>query len=673
MRAPYMSFLVKMRTMQVTCNGGIRGIKALKPLRHPRPQRKCIRVSALIDTPPNVTPPPVKTINRNVERATMPTPMEGVESLVAPNVRADAPNASSAFEKEVVAGNVKYALVSMDRQNIKYQRDDGSVDFVVLGKPIGVGLIDLMIDNGVSIKYADDVDIGKTLQFVGSVVSSGLYWVIGGIIIYSFWTQIRGGGGGGGIGGGVGGARGFTAAKPPVNPEKVNVRFADVAGVDNAKVELMEVVEFLKNPEKFTKMGAKIPKGCLLSGGPGLGKTLLAKAVAGEAGVPFFAVPASSFIELFVGVGSARVRDLFKQANASAPCIIFIDEIDAIGKARSSGGGGLGGNDEREQTINQLLTEMDGFTGNSGVVVIAATNRPDILDPALVRPGRFDRLITLDPPTLKDREAILGIHTKGKPLDEGVDLYDLAKNTVGLSGAELANIANEAAILAARKGAEKIGAGDFVEAIDRVLLGPEKKNSLISERKKRLVAAHEAGHAVVAICVGEFDEYDAVTKISIVPRGKSGGVTMFEQSPENAESGLYSRRYLENRLAVALGGRAAEEIVFGESNVTTGAYSDMEVVQQLARAMIVNYGFSEELGTASWVSKGNTFANEFSEKTMQQIDKEVSDMTKRAYTRAKNIIGDNMRLFNKIAEQLYEKEVLDRKEVEAIVAASKRY
>jgi cell division protease FtsH len=621
-----------------------------------------VKVHALIvDQHVNVAP--TSSINRQHEQA----PKRTFESRVAPDVKAS--SEASEFQQQIVKGNVQYALVSADRMSIKFQTVAGGIDTVLLAKPISVGLIDLMIDNGVSVKYASDVDFVKTLQFVGSVVSSGLYWVIGGIIIYSFWTQIRGGGGGGGgIGGGIGGARGFTSAKPPVNPEKVNVRFSDVAGVDNAKVELMEVVEFLKSPERFAKMGAKIPKGCLLSGGPGLGKTLLAKAVAGEAGVPFFAVPASSFVELFVGVGSARVRDLFKQANASAPCIIFIDEIDAIGKSRSSGGG-FGGNDEREQTINQLLTEMDGFNGfngNSGVVVIAATNRPDILDPALVRPGRFDRLITLDPPTLKDREAILGIHTQGKPLSDCVDLYEIAKNTVGLSGAELANIANEAAILAARKNAEKITMSDFTDAIDRVLLGPEKKNSLISEKKKRLVTAHEAGHAVVALRVGE---YDAVTKISIVPRGKSGGVTMFEQSPENAESGLYSKRYLENRLAVALGGRAAEEIVFGESNVTTGAYSDMEVVQQLARAMIVNYGFSNELGTVSWMSKGNTFGSEFSEKTMEQIDKEVSDMTKRAYQRAKDIITDNPRLFDEIAAQLYEKEVLDRKDIDAIVRA----
>lgn len=498
-------------------------------------------------------------------------------------------------------------------------------------------------------RYQNDLDFGKMLQIAGSVITNGLYWIIGGIIIYTFWNQIRGSGGG---------IRGITSASNPINPETINVKFADVAGVENAKIELMEVVEFLKNPEKFAKMGAKIPKGCLLSGGPGLGKTLLAKAVAGEAGVPFFAAPASSFVELFVGVGASRIRQLFKKANEHSPCIIFIDEIDAIGKTRTASSG-IGGNDEREQTINQLLTEMDGFNNNSGIVVLAATNRPDILDSALVRPGRFDRLITLDPPTMKDREAILEIHTKEKPLANGVSIHEIAKNTVGLSGAELANICNEAAILATRRNVDKIEMQDFINAIDRVLLGPEKKNSLISESKKRVIAAHEAGHAVVGLCVGDFD---VLTKVSIVPRGKSGGVTLFEQMPENAESGLYSRRYLENKLAVALGGRAAEEIVFGESNVTTGAYSDMEVVQQLARAMIVNYGFSEELGTASWAHKGN----DFSGKTMEQIDKEVVEMTKKAYKRAKNIISANHKLFSAIAEQLCEKEVLERNEIDAL-------
>jgi cell division protease FtsH len=444
--------------------------------------------------------------------------------------------------------------------------------------------------------------------------------------------------------------------KEQVKPEDVNVKFEDVAGLEHAKLELMEIVEFLKNPEKFTIVGAKIPKGCLLTGGPGLGKTLLAKAIAGEAGVPFFACSASEFIELFVGVGASRIRELFKKANDVAPCIIFIDEIDAIGKSRSSNSM-MASNDEREQTINQLLTEMDGFVENSGIVVIAATNRADILDKALVRPGRFDRHIIVDPPTLNDREAILKIHCKSKPLDESVNLFDVAKSTVGLSGAELANITNEAAILAARRNSSNISKGDFISAIDRVLLGPEKKNSIISDKNKMIVACHEAGHTVTALRVGE---YDAISKVSIIPRGKSGGVTMFEQLPDHMDGGLYSKKYLENKLVVALGGRAAEDIVFGEANVTTGAYSDMEVVQQLARAMIVNYGFSERMGPVSWVG-------EYSISTQNKIDKEVLEIVTESYKRAKNILDNNYDMFAAVTEMLYNNEVLDREDITEIL------
>jgi cell division protease FtsH len=552
---------------------------------------------------------------------------------------------------------VLYALIKPNTNTIVYQTIDGDVDKYSWQGSIDTQIIQTMKEHDVIVKYDNEVgsNIGVFAKTAFDVLLNGMYIVIGFMILRSFFSQ------GNGRGNPLGG---FTAAKPPVKPEEVKIKFDDVAGLENAKLEVMEVVEFLKNPERFVKVGAKIPKGILLSGGPGLGKTLLAKAIAGEAGVPFFAVSASSFIELFVGTGSSRVRNLFGSAKENSPCIVFIDELDAIGKARSANGGGVGGNDEREQTINQLLTEMDGFTENNGVVVIAATNRPDILDPALVRPGRFDRMIALDPPTLKDREAILKIHTKNKPLAEDVNLHEIAKTTVGLSGAELANIANEASILAARRNGDSVIMKDFVDAIDRVLLGPEKKNALISEKKKRIVAAHEAGHAVVGLMIGEYDE---VTKISIVPRGKSGGVTMFEQSPENAESGLYSKQYLENRLAVALGGRAAEEICFGEQNITTGAYSDMELVQQIARAMIVNYGFSKELGTVSWANKGNGFINDFSNETIAEIDAEVIALTREAYQLAKAIIRENITLFNELTEQLCEKEVLNRKDIDEIL------
>lgn len=552
---------------------------------------------------------------------------------------------------------VTFALIRPTEKSIVYQTVDGEVETYTWTRILDQHIVDAMQVHNVFVKYDNnEVNFSAYAKTAFDILLNGMYIVIGFLIIRSFFGQ--GGRGGGNPMGG------FTMAKPPIKPEEISTKFADVAGLENAKLEVMEIVDFLQNPERFVKVGAKIPKGILLSGGPGLGKTLLAKAIAGEAKVPFFAVSASSFIELFVGTGSSRVRSLFNSAKECAPCIIFIDELDAIGKARSANGGGIGGNDEREQTINQLLTEMDGFTDNNGVVVISATNRPDVLDPALVRPGRFDRLITLDPPTLKDREEILKIHTKNKPLAEDVDMHEIAKTTVGLSGAELANIANEASILTARRNGETVSMSDFVSAIDRVLLGPEKKNSLISGKKKSIVAAHEAGHAVVALMVGEYDE---VTKISIVPRGKSGGVTMFEQSPENVESGLYSKQYLENRLAVALGGRAAEEICFGEENITTGAYSDMEVVQQLARAMVVNYGFSKELGTVSWANRGNGLVNEFSEDTLAEIDTEVIAMTKSAYERAKTIINDNSTIFNKIREELFEREVLYRKEIDNIL------
>lgn len=446
-----------------------------------------------------------------------------------------------------------------------------------------------------------------------------------------------------------------------VDPQHVKETFADVAGLDNAKEELMEVVEFLKDPTRFTKLGAKIPKGCLLTGGPGLGKTLLARAVAGEAGVPFIACSASEFVEMFVGLGAARVRDLFKKAAKCAPCIVFIDEIDAIGKARSSGGSGVS-NDEREQTINQLLTEIDGFIPTSNVVVLASTNRPDILDKALVRPGRFDRLITLDPPTLDDRHAILRVHTKDKPLASTVNLKDIAQATPGLSGAELANITNEAAILAAREGKEKIAQYHLTDAIDRVLLGPKRANVLITPSKKRVIAVHEAGHAIVAAHFKE-DAFDQVSKISIIPRGKTGGVTMLQPVDEHVDMSLYPKTYLEHQMIVALGGRAAEELCFGEQNVTTGASGDLEVVQQLARAMVISYGFNEKLGPVSWTQASATGI------TSHMIDKEVSAIVKKAYAKAKNILQSKMNTLQLVAMTLCEKEVLTRSEFEELITS----
>lgn len=448
---------------------------------------------------------------------------------------------------------------------------------------------------------------------------------------------------------------GFISSKGyEKDSDKIGVTFADVAGLDSAKAELQEIVDFLKNPDKYANIGAKIPKGCLLTGGPGLGKTMLAKAIAGEAGVPFFSCSASEFIEMFVGVGASRIRDMFQKAKAKSPCIVFIDEIDAIGKSRSSNGM-FSANDEREQTINQLLTEMDGFETRSGIIVIAATNRPDILDSALVRPGRFDRQIVLDIPGVKAREAILKVHAKGKPFKDEVNFENVAKNTAGFSGAELANLINESAICAARRNNTSIANDDIEQALERIMLGLEKKDTIISFEKKRLVAYHEAGHALVALKIGD---YDSIKKVTIVPRGKAGGVTIFEQNSDIIESGLYTKRYLENQLAVALGGRAAEELVMGPNDITTGASSDLERVQQIARAMIMKFGFSDKLGQVSW-KEGSKLESSYSESTLREIDREVKLYANKSYERAMNILNNNKELLQKIAELLLEKETIN--------------
>ena len=434
----------------------------------------------------------------------------------------------------------------------------------------------------------------------------------------------------------------------PQNNDELTVTFDDVAGCDGAKEELKEIVDFLKNPKKYTDIGAKIPKGCLLTGGPGLGKTLLAKAIAGEADVPFFAISASEFVELFVGAGALKIRNLFKKAKDKAPCIIFIDEIDAIGKKRSSNASFNGGNDEREQSINQLLTEMDGFESNKGIVVIGATNRSDILDPALVRPGRFDRQILLELPNVKAREDILKVHSRGKPFKEGVEMKDIARITSGFSGAELANLLNEAAIFAARKCNTMIEMDDVENALERIILGLEKKDSLVSPEKKLITAYHEAGHAIVAYKIGEFDN---IKKVTIIPRGNAGGLTMFEAN----ENGLYKKEYLENQLAVALGGRVAEFLILGE-NVTTGAQSDLQRVQHIARDMIMKYGFSNSFGHVGWY-------NDYSDETCYRIDNEVMCLSNTAYERAKEILLNNRVLLDKVADLLIEKETINLQDI----------
>jgi cell division protease FtsH len=453
---------------------------------------------------------------------------------------------------------------------------------------------------------------------------------------------------------------------------KTGVTFTDVAGVEEAKEELQEVVTFLKQPERFTAIGAKIPRGVLLVGPPGTGKTLLAKAIAGEAGVPFFSMSGSEFVEMFVGVGASRVRDLFRKAKENAPCIVFIDEIDAVGRQRGTGIGG--GNDEREQTLNQLLTEMDGFEGNSGVIVIAATNRPDVLDSALMRPGRFDRQITVDLPSYSGRLAILQVHARTKKLDKSVVLETIAQRTPGFAGADLANLLNEAAILTARRRKTEIGLEEIDDAIDRITIGL-KLAPLLDSKKKRLIAYHEVGHALLMTLL---EHSDPLNKVTIVPR--SGGIGGFAQQVFNEEmvdSGLYTRAWILDRIVMTLGGRAAEQEVFGSSEVTVGASNDLKVVSTLAREMVTRYGMSD-LGTLALESQsGEVFLGrgwmsqpEYSEAVAAQIDRAVREIANTCYEKARRILRENRELLDRLVDRLLEEEVIEGETFRKIVRES---
>ena len=446
--------------------------------------------------------------------------------------------------------------------------------------------------------------------------------------------------------------------------EHPTVTFQDVAGVEESKQELAEVVEFLKEPQKFIQLGARIPKGVLLVGPPGTGKTLLAKAVSGEAGVPFFSISGSEFVEMFVGVGASRVRDLFDQAKRHSPCIVFVDEIDAVGRQR---GAGLGGShDEREQTLNQMLVEMDGFDTDTNVIIIAATNRPDILDPALLRPGRFDRRVTLDRPDMKGREAILKVHVKGKPLEPNVDLGSLARGTPGFVGADLENLVNEGAILAARRNKKAIGQPELEEAIERVVMGPERKSRLISDEEKRIIAYHEAGHAVVGNAI---PEADPVQKVTIVGRGQAGGLTWFRPEEDRL---LYSRRKLLANLAYMLGGRVAEELVFDD--ITSGASNDIEQVTRMARTMVTRLGMSNEMGPMMYGQKEELIflgreiseQRDYSESVAEQIDTEVRKIVEDSYKLAKKLLTKYRFQLDAVAQKLLEVETLTREDFEAI-------
>jgi cell division protease FtsH len=466
------------------------------------------------------------------------------------------------------------------------------------------------------------------------------------------------------VGGGKAMSFGKSRAKL-LTENQHRVTFSDVAGVDEAKDELQEIIEFLKDPKKFTKLGGRIPKGCLLVGAPGTGKTLLARAIAGEAGVPFFSISGSDFVEMFVGVGASRVRDLFVQGKKKAPCIIFIDEIDAVGRHRGAGLGG--GHDEREQTLNQLLVEMDGFESNDGVILIAATNRPDVLDPALLRPGRFDRHVVVPRPDIRGREGILQVHIRKVPLSTDVDVSVLARSTPGFTGADLENLVNEAALLAARNDKEKVDMLDLELAKDKVMMGAERRSMIISDEEKRNTAYHEAGHALVAKLL---PGADPIHKVTIIPRGMALGLT--QQLPMD-EKHTYPREYLLNNLVILFGGRVAEELVL--EHMTTGAGNDIEKATDLARRMVCEWGMSEKLGPMTFGKKeeeiflGRDFTQkvDYSESTAIEIDSEVRRIIQESYHRAKDLLKTNLRLLHKVAEKLLEKEVLDGSEIDAIV------
>ncbi|MCP9841481.1 ATP-dependent zinc metalloprotease FtsH3 [Synechococcus sp. J7-Johnson] len=566
----------------------------------------------------------------------------------------------SDFVEAVQENQISRVLISPDRGTAQVVENDGNRAVVNLAPD--KDLLKLLTDHNVDIAVQPNREPAAWQQAVGSLLFPLL--LLGGL----FFLLRRAQGGGGNP------AMSFGKSKARVQMEpQTQVTFGDVAGIEGAKLELTEVVDFLKNPDRFTAVGAKIPKGVLLVGPPGTGKTLLAKAVAGEAGVPFFSIAGSEFVEMFVGVGASRVRDLFEQAKKSAPCIVFIDEIDAVGRQRGAGLGG--GNDEREQTLNQLLTEMDGFEGNTGVIIVAATNRPDVLDSALLRPGRFDRQVVVDRPDYAGRFQILGVHARGKTLAKDVDLDKVARRTPGFTGADLANLLNEAAILAARRQLTEISMDEVNDAIERVMAGPEKKDRVMSEKRKRLVAYHESGHALVGALM---PDYDPVQKISIIPRGQAGGLTFFTPSEERMESGLYSRAYLQNQMAVALGGRVAEEIVYGEDEVTTGASNDLQQVARVARQMVTRFGMSDKLGpVALGRAQGGMFLGrdiaaerDFSEDTAATIDDEVGLLVAEAYRRAKRVLIDNRSVLDELAEMLVEKETVDAEELQELLIRS---
>ncbi|MFZ9215404.1 MAG: ATP-dependent zinc metalloprotease FtsH, partial [Sediminibacterium sp.] len=502
-------------------------------------------------------------------------------------------------------------------------------------------------------------DIVKAADWMGGVLQSIFTLVI--IVVVWLLLMRKMGGGAGGPGGGAGGIFNIGKSKATLFDKgaKVNINFGDVAGLDEAKVEVMEIVDFLKNPKKYTALGGKIPKGALLVGPPGTGKTLLAKAMAGEAQVPFFSLSGSDFVEMFVGVGASRVRDLFKQAREKAPCIIFIDEIDAIGRAR--GKNAMMSNDERENTLNQLLVEMDGFGGDTGIIILAATNRPDVLDSALLRPGRFDRQISIDKPDVKGREEIFKVHLEPIKISEALDLHKLAEQTPGFAGADIANVCNEAALIAARKGKESVEMIDFQDAIDRVIGGLEKKNKIIAPHEKSIIAYHEAGHAV---CGWFLEHAYPLLKVTIVPRG-TAALGYAQYTP--TEQYLYNTDQLMDQICMTLGGRAAEEIFFGK--ISTGASNDLQQITRIAYSMVTAYGMNSKVGNVSYYdpSQENTFTKPYSEETGKIIDHEVRGIIEDAYQRTLQLLRDKKEAVEILAKELLAKEVLHKSDVETLI------
>jgi len=503
-----------------------------------------------------------------------------------------------------------------------------------------------------------DVAIDVEPQDRGGLLSTLGFWlpmlIIFGIWIF-FLNRMQSGGRG---------AMGFGKSKAKLLTERQGkVTFDEVAGIDEAKEELEEIVEFLKDPQKYSRLGGKIPKGALLVGPPGTGKTLLARAIAGEAGVPFFTISGSDFVEMFVGVGASRVRDMFEQAKKNAPCIVFIDEIDAVGRHRGVGYGG--GNDEREQTLNQLLVEMDGFEANEGVILIAATNRPDVLDPALLRPGRFDRQVTVPNPDVKGREQILGVHARKVPLAPNVDLRVVARGTPGFSGADLANLVNEAALMAARADKRLVTMEDFEFAKDKVMMGPERRSMVMTEEEKKLTAYHEGGHAIVGLNV---PAHDPIHKATIIPRGRALGLVL--SLPERDQLSQ-TRQQLTSKIAMAMGGRVAEELVFGEDYVTNGAASDIQQVTRIARAMVTQFGMSDELGTIDYANERETMLgipqSNISPETQQRIDEEVRRLVDEGYQIAKNILTEKRDDLERLAQGLLEYETLTGDEITKVI------